>query len=123
MTRPATPHADALIAALPHGVAVHVRATTRLDYNVDRALREQHWSIEQLAAEASRDLDNAVKIGAVVDERIAICATVPPARPRSRTGLAKLHDGCCEDGWIYDESVDPPRTIKCPGTRRTEATA
>lgn len=120
MTKPLTPHADTLIGALPHAIAGHIRATSRLDYNVERALREQHWTLTQLATEATRDLDTAASVGAVIDERIAICATVPPpsTSPRSRTGLAKVHDGCCEDGWIYDESVDPVRTIKCPGALR-----
>lgn len=118
MTRPLTPHADALVDALPHAIAVQVRPTSRLDYNVDRAIREQHWTIAQLAAEATRDLDSAVVIGGVINDRIEVCATIPPPKAKTRTGLAKVHDGCCEDGWIYDESVDPVRTIKCPGVLR-----
>lgn len=121
MTKPLTPHADTLIAALPDAIAGHVRPTTRLDYNVERALREQHWTLEQLVTEASRDLDNAVRVGAVIDERIAICATVKPPKTRTRTGLAKVHDGCCEDGWIYIESETDVQTIKCHGKQRSEA--
>jgi hypothetical protein len=95
---------------------VGLRLTQTIAYNLHRATTEQGWTIPQLVTEATRDLDTAANPAAVITDRIRIAATVaPPRAVRSKTGLPKAHDGCCEDGWIYDESVDPPVQSKCPG--------
>ena len=120
MTRPPTPHADALIAALPHAVAIHVRATTRLDYNLKVAIRDQHWTLEQLAAEASRDMGNAVKIGAVVDERIAICTTIPPARPEEQDRPGQGPRRLLPRRLLYPDVHGVDDVTKCRGARSGE---
>lgn len=100
---------------------VHIRLTGTIAYNVARAVNEHAWTIPALVTEATRDLESAANIPAVITDRIRIAATVPPPvakADKSKTGLAKKHHaGVCCDGYgiLYDEDVDPPIAAKCPG--------
>lgn len=97
---------------------IPLRPTGTIAYNVARAVTEHGWTIPQLVTECTRDLDSAANVGAVITDRVRVAATVPPAKPKTKTGLPKAHNGCCEDGWIYNEDVDPPTTTKCLGAQK-----
>jgi len=94
-----------LIARLPESARVVVHPTKQLDADVRQALA-QGWTLEQIAAEAGRDLGSAGNMGAVVASRVAHCARTP--RARSVRG-GKCPD-CARRGsvWIEDEQSALP---------------
>lgn len=120
--------AQAFTELLDDDTRARLRPTATITYLLGVAVDQYGWTVEQLATECSRDLDNATNIGAVITDRLRVAATVGPPAPkadpkRRLPGLAITHHGCCEDGWIYNEDVDPPTQTKCLGITTQEATA
>lgn len=115
---PATDPVWAFVHALPPRVKAQLNRTERLVALVHRATRDQGWAPQQLAAECSRDHNNAINGAAIVMHRLEHAAENPPA---SQTGLRRVHFGCCEGGWLYDD--DTGDATKCPGNRPAEVTS
>lgn len=46
------------------------------------------------------------------ERRLARCAESGPSGPVKAT---KVHDRCCEQGWLYPELHDVAEVTKCPG--------
>jgi len=108
-------------AALGHRLDAHLNTTQAVVALVHAAVTNHGWTPEQLARECGRDLADTYKPGGVITDRLRKAATHPPAGQQG-LGLRKAHRGCCEDGWLYDETGEEVRVTKCPGNM-TEATA
>lgn len=93
--------------------------TARVVALIHRATRDQGWTIPQLVAECTRDTAGTYRPGGLITHRLEACADRPFAP--SVTGLRRAHFGCCQDGWLYDETGDVVRATKCPGNRQEDA--
>ena len=98
------------LTALTPRVRARLRRTARL-YTLVHAATSLGWTPQQLAAECCRDHGGAINTSGIVMFRLEHCAGHGPGEP----AVAKVHDGCCEGGWIYDETTDPVTVTKCPG--------
>lgn len=107
--------ARSVIAALPKEIVDACAHTQRIPALIRQAVQDKGWTVPQLVHEATRDLNGARNIGALVTKRLAQCADRPPAASPTLTGLRRTHNDCCEHGWVYDEATDPPTTTKCLG--------
>lgn len=112
---PADDPAQQFLNALPPAVRHHINHTARLTVLVHRAVRNG-WTVPQLVERCTGDL--GANPGGTITYRLERDSDGPPPL----MAAAKVHQGCCEDGWIYDETSDPPRQTKCPGNMR-EVTA
>lgn len=111
----------AFITALPAGLKAQLNRTERLVALIHKAVHTQGWTVPQLVTEASRDTTGVLNAAAVVMYRLEQAAERGPATP---TGAKRVHFGCCEGGWIYDDTGETPRPpTKCPGNRPTEVSA
>ena len=72
------------------------------------------WTVEQLVRRCGGNFGGAVNIGAIVQHRLDGIDGPPP----TERGSLKMHDGCCEGGWIYPDDGEP---IKCSGRREVSA--
>lgn len=100
------------LRALPPRLRNRVTRTGRLYTLVHAAVIDHGWTPQALAAECARNQDRAVvNPGGIVMHRLEQAAAHGPDEPAA----PKVHDGCCESGWIYDETTIPPTVTKCPG--------
>lgn len=103
----------AFVTALPPYARAKLTINQQVIANVHRA-EQNGWTTKQLVDEVMRNHNGAVNPGGIIAHRLARCAEGPPVAP-SGSGLAKVHDGCCEAGWRYDD--DAGTATKCPGVR------
>lgn len=124
--QPSTAWAE-LQQQLPDDIAARLNYTSRIDYFLNIAIDQQHWTVPQLATEATRNLDTAENVGAVITARFETASTVPPPKPKAqKPGTRPFCDTvingltCAERaGQIEDPRTGLP-TGRCPC--RTPAT-
>jgi hypothetical protein len=95
-------------SALPAHLVAHVRDTTRLVAAVHTATRNG-WTVDQLAAETTRDLHGVYNPGGLITHRLAWCAQHPPPPPSTRKApQPRPWCGTCSDPYAR-WSLDPER--------------
>lgn len=110
------------LRSLPDKVRTDLNRTEKLVAGIHRAVNDHGWTPAQLAAHCSKNL-TARNPGGVIQSRLDRIDGPPASDGESPFG-PRVHHGCCEGGWIYDDTSDTPRPpTKCPGNRPTEVHA
>jgi hypothetical protein len=121
MTETVTDPFAAFRASLPPYLRGRVYDTQRGRTLIARAIHQHGWTVEQLAAECSRDLHGIRNAGGVVTFRLEHCAENPPPDRHAPRTLPFCSDECRERrGFIEDDTGRP--IGKCP-CRTSEAPA
>lgn len=106
----------AFLTALPARIRRDLHRTEALVALIHTATRDQGWTPTKLAERCAGGNTGTNPAG-VVMYRLQHCATTPadtgPNTPR------RVHFGCCDNGWIYDETGDEPHVTRCPGNLQT----
>lgn len=103
----------AFLHELPARIKRDLNRTEALVGYIHTAVRDQGWTPAQLAQRCSigNDGDSAPRI---VMFRLKQAASTPANS--GNDSPRRVHHGCCENGWIYDESGEEVVATKCPGT-------
>lgn len=107
------------LRGLPAKARTDLTRSPRLVVAVHNAIRDHGWTVEQLVAHCARNHGGARNLGGLIQNRLDTIDGPPPAEPGGR----RVHFGCCDGGWLYDETGDVVRAVKCPGNRPAEVSA
>jgi hypothetical protein len=117
MTAPDVDPVVAFAHALPPAIRAQLNKTVAVTSSIHTAVRDQHWTPQQLAAECARDLADVINAGAVITERLRKAAQHPPvARAAAVFGppLPWCTDDCrARAGWIEDDRGNPIGRCPC----------
>ena len=103
------------VGQLPHWLALQVNRTDAAHDALLMAMAKG-WPLERIARECSRDMDDALNVGAVVTARLrALCRQFPtPEQPVARGHQPLAWCGQCDDPRTRWVERPDGKLVRCP---------